>query len=131
MHEFSILASASSSSSSSSPFPFEGNWAYTVLKKSRLTGTVLQKNRQLIFMNNQYIQYPLKRPLKPPESISAFRFMVSNTSRVFTMFWFSANCKLCLTHGHDFSKTTYPAVRNSSCFFLQNFHFSEPAELSV
>ena len=50
--------------------------------------------------------------------------MVSNTSRVFTMFWFSANCKLCLTHGHDFSKTTYPAVRNSSRFFLQNFHLN-------
>ena len=80
--------------------------------------------RQLKFMNNQYIQYPLKQSLKPSESISAFRFMVRNTNWVFTMFWFSTNCKLCLTHEHDFSKTTHPAVRNSSCFFLQNFHLN-------
>ena len=78
-------------------------------------------------MNNQYIQYPLNYlSLKPPESISVFRFMVRNTNRVFTKFWFSTNCKLCLTHGHDFSKTTYPAVRNSSRFFLQNFHLNLP-----
>ena len=82
--------------------------------------------RQLIFiMNNQYIQYPLNYlSLKPPGNISVFRFMVRNTNRVFRKFWFSTNCKLCLTHRHDFSKTTYPAVRNSFRFFLQNFHLN-------
>ena len=33
-----------------------------------------------------------------------------------------------MNHGHDFSKTTYPAVRNS--FFPQQFQF-EPAEMLV
>ena len=75
------------------------------------------------FMNNQYTQYPLKRSLKPSEGISAFRFMARNTNRVFTMFWFCTNCKLCLTHGHDFSKATYPAVRNP-VFILQNYHLN-------
>ena len=43
-------------------------------------------------MNNQYIQYPLKWSLKPPESISAFRSLVGNIKRVPTMFWFCTNC---------------------------------------
>ena len=44
-------------------------------------------------MNNQYIQQQLKRSLKPPESISAFRSIVGNTKRVFTVltFWFCTN----------------------------------------
>ena len=46
------------------------------------------------FMNNQYIQQQLKRSLKPPESISAFRSIVGNAKRAFTvlMFWFCTNC---------------------------------------
>ena len=40
------------------------------------------------FINNQYIQHPLKRSLKPPESVSAFPSMVGNTKRVFTMLTF-------------------------------------------
>ena len=45
------------------------------------------------FTNNQYIQQQLKRSLKPPESISAFRSIVGNTKRVFTVltFWFCTN----------------------------------------
>ena len=109
VHEFSILASA----------------YYTEKTSTHAHGSSKELTRQLKFMNNQYIQYPLTRSLKSSESISAFRFMVRNTNHGFTMFWFSTNCKLCLTYGHDFfGKTTYPAVRNSSCFFLQNFHLN-------
>ena len=72
------------------------------------------------FMNNQYIQYPLKRSLKPRESISAIRSMVGNTNRVFTLFWFCTNC----TNFAWLTETTYPAVSNSSLFFHQNFHLN-------
>ena len=46
------------------------------------------------FTNNQYIQQQLKRSLQPPESISAFRSIVGNAKRVFTVltFWFCTNC---------------------------------------
>ena len=90
MHEFSILGSA-----------------YCTEKNldSRVHGSSKELTRQSKFMNNQYIQYLLKRSLKPFESISAFRFVVKNINRGFTMFWFPTNCKLCLTHGHDFLKT--------------------------
>ena len=109
MHEFSILASA----------------YYTEKASTHGHGSSKELiTRQLKLMNNQYIQFPLKRSLKPSESISAFRFMVRNTNCGFTMFWFCTNCKLCLTHGHDCSKSTYPAVKNSSCFFPQNFHLN-------
>ena len=79
------------------------------------------------FMNDQYIQYLLKRSLKPPEGISAFRSTVGNIKRVFTMFAFAQFVKVCATHGHDFSKTTYPAYLCIQEFFLfihQNFHLN-------
>ena len=37
------------------------------------------------FTSNQYIQQQLKRSLKPPESISAFRSIVGNTKRVLSV----------------------------------------------
>ena len=46
------------------------------------------------FTNNQYIQQQLKQSLKPSQSISAFRSIVGNTKRLFTVltFWFCTNC---------------------------------------
>ena len=35
------------------------------------------------FMNNKYIQYPLKLSFTPPKSFSAFRSLFGNTKRVF------------------------------------------------
>jgi len=69
-------------------------------------------------MNNQYIWSPLKRSLKPPESISAFWPMIRNIKWVFTLltFWFCKNCKILCDSRHNFSNTTYTASRNSSCF---------------
>ena len=78
-------------------------------------------------MNNRYSQHPLKSSLKFSESISAFRALVGNTKRVFAMFWLCTHFdKLCLTPGHEFSKATYPAVRNSSRFSTEiPFEFAE------
>ena len=63
---------------------------YYIEKKPRLKNLPGSQK----FTNNQYIQHPLKRSLKPSDSISAFRSMVGNTKRVFTMltFWFCTNC---------------------------------------
>ena len=51
--------------------------------------------------------------VKPPVSISALQALVGNTKRALQCFGYKLY-KLCVTHGHNFSKTTYPAVRNSS-----------------
>ena len=64
------------------------------LKKPRLKGTVAQElTGSQKFTSNQYIQQQLKRSLKPPESISAFRSIVGNTKRDFKVltFWFCTN----------------------------------------
>ena len=86
-------------------------------------------------MNNQYLQYLLKRSLKPPESISAFQSIVGNIKRVFTMltFWFCTNCKvLCDSRARFFKNYTpgipmHPGIRP---VFPPKFPF-EPAEMSV
>jgi len=73
-------------------------------------------------MNNQYIQYPQKWSLKPSSreyfSISIFgrKYQASfyNVSLVLHKLY-----ELYVTHGHDFSKTTYPAVKNASRFSIK------------
>ena len=73
-------------------------------------------------------QQPLKWSLEPSKSISAFRALVGNTKRVFTMFWFCTNC-INFVWLTGTLKTTYPAVRNSSRFPTK-IPF-ESAEMSV
>ena len=62
------------------------------------------------FTSNQYTQPQLKQSLKPPESISAFRSIVGNTKRVFTVltFWFCTNCA-ARNFSHEF--TFQPILR--------------------
>ena len=72
-----------------------------------------------LFMNNQYIQYPLKRSLKPVESISAFRSMVGNTNRVFTVLGFCTNFVCRDSRARIFQKLH---TRQFFPFFHQNFH---------
>ena len=66
------------------------------------------------FMNNQYIWNPLKRSLKPPESISAFWPMIRKIKWVFTLltFWFCKYLKFCATHGTIFQTlhTQHPEI---------------------
>ena len=76
-------------------------------------------------MDNQYIQYPLKWSLKPPERISAFRASIivrKHQPCFYIGFVLHKLYKLCATHGHDFSKTTY---RQSEIplVFPPNFHW--------
>ena len=61
------------------------------------------------FTSNQYTQQQLKQSLKPPESISAFRSIVGNTKRVFTVltFWFCTNCA-ARNFSHEFTFQPIP-----------------------
>ena len=98
-------------------FTWQGRWPCTqpstflILGLGPGSGGVVQLTlaRQSKFMNNQCIQYPLKRSLKPPESISAFLSMVGNTNHVLTLF--------LLTQGHSI-----PDSQKFFPFFHQNFH---------
>ena len=66
-------------------------------------------------MNNQYIQYPLKWSVKPPESISVFRALVGNTKRVLQCFGFAQIVPTLCDSRTQFFKIL-PAVWNSSLF---------------
>ena len=72
------------------------------------------------FPNNQYIQHPLKRSLKPPESISAFRSMVRNTKRVFTVL--RKLYKHWVTRGHDRLRAVSPFLYSPSNKTRENAH---------
>ena len=87
---------------------------HTIKTSTHGHGCSQKLTRQSKFMNNDYIQYPLKRPLKTPESISASRSTVGNTNSAFTMFWFCTNCTSFYISS---SQKLFP-------FFHQNLHLN-------
>ena len=86
-------------------------------------------------MNNQYIQYPLKRSLKPPAweyfSISIYgRKDGKHQPRFYNVLVLHKLYKPRATQEHGFSKPTYPAATTE--FFPLSTKFPlEPAEMSV
>ena len=71
------------------------------------------------FMNNQYLQHPLRKTIIETSweyfsiSICDRKHQASFLKQCLN-FGFAQIVKFCATHGHDFSKTTYQASRNSS-----------------
>ena len=68
-------------------------------------------------MNNQYIQYALKWAViewNLPRVFQHCKLWWETRSELYNVLVFQKLYKLCVTHGHNFSKTKYPAVRNSS-----------------
>ena len=86
-------------------------------------------------MNNQYIQYPLKRSLKPLAwareyfSISIYVYGREHQQRFYNVLVLHKLYEPRVTQEHDVSKTTYSAGRSSSRFPPKLP--LEPAEMSM
>ena len=110
---------------------------HTIVKKYSNHGYGCSKNfpESQKIMNNQYLQYLLKRSLKAPENTSAFWSTVGNVKRFFTMltFWFCTNYKVFCDSWARFFKNYIPGIPMHPGIlpvFPPKFPF-EPAEMSM